>query len=161
MVIVAERSAFPKLAEVFAATPVAVWRDYLTVRYLHAFAAYSAQEVSTTRISLSSARCYPGKNAAARPRRRAACSLLDDTMGEALGKLYVAKYFPPEAKAKARQLVHNLLKAYADDIKTLALDDAGDARKGARKAASNYMPKIGYPDHWRDYSALADRQATI
>src|SRR6185312_11060352 len=79
--------------------------------------------------------------------------LLDRAMGEALGRLYVEKYFPPEAKAKADTLVHNMLEAYAQDIKTLAWMTPATRAKALEKLAK-YMPKIGYPDHWRDYTAL-------
>jgi putative endopeptidase len=80
--------------------------------------------------------------------------LLDGTLGEAFGKLYVAKYFPPEAKAKAEQLVGNLLKAYEADIKTLPWMSDVTRQKALDKLAK-FAPHIGYPDTWRDYSALA------
>ena len=76
-------------------------------------------------------------------------------MGEALGKLYVARCFPPAAKAKADLLVQNLLKAYADDIQTLAWMTPQTRAKALVKL-SKITRKIGYPDHWRDYSALVD-----
>jgi predicted metalloendopeptidase len=79
--------------------------------------------------------------------------LLDGEMSEAFGKLYTAKYFPADAKAKADALVHNLLQAYAEDINTLAWMTPATRTKALEKL-SKYMPKIGYPDHWRDYSAL-------
>ncbi len=87
--------------------------------------------------------------------------LLDDTMGEALGREYVARYFPPEAKAKADVLVHNLLAAYDADIQTLTWMSP-ETRQKAREKLQAYMLKVGYPDHWRDYSALAiDRDNLI
>ena len=79
--------------------------------------------------------------------------LLDNYLGEALGKLYCDRYFPPEAKAKATQLVANLLKAYEADIRTLAWMTPATRAKALEKVAT-FMPKIGYPDTWRDYSAL-------
>ena len=79
--------------------------------------------------------------------------MLDNNIGEALGKLYVSKYFSPEAKAKADALVQNLLKAYAGDIKTLTWMTPATREKALAKL-SQYTLKIGYPDHWRDYSAL-------
>jgi putative endopeptidase len=150
-VIVAERSAFPKLAEVFKSTPVAVWRDYLTTRYLHAFAAFLPKKFDDADFAFYGV-VLQGKTAQLdRPTR--GVQLLDGEMGEALGKLYAAKYFPPEAKAKADALVHNLLQAYAEDIKTLDWMTPATRAKALEKL-SKYMPKIGYPDHWRDYSAL-------
>jgi len=150
-VIVAERSAFPKLAEVFAATPVSVWRDYLTTRYLHAFAAALPKKYDDADFAFFGVVLRGQTQQLDRQTR--GVQLLDNQMGEALGKLYAAKYFPPEAKAKADALVHNLLLAYADDIKTLSWMTPATREKALAKL-SKYMPKIGYPDHWRDYAAL-------
>jgi len=77
--------------------------------------------------------------------------------GEALGKLYVAKYFPPEAKAKAVELVNNLLKAYDADIRTLTWMSP-ETREKALYKLHHFGVKIGYPDHWRDFSALEVRR---
>ena len=151
-VVVGEKSAFPKLAAVFAATPVSVWRDYLTARYLHAFAAYLPKKFDDADFD------FYGKVIRGNPqqldRATRAIHLLDSDMGEALGKIYVAKYFPPDAKAKANRLVGYLLQAYADDIKTLAWMTP-ETRAKALDKLHHYMLKIGYPNNWRDYSALA------
>jgi len=149
--IVAEKSAFPKLAKIFAETPLPVWRDYLTVRYLHSFAAYLPKKFDDTDFA------FYGTVLQGKPQQldrfTRGAQLLDSSMGEALGKLYVAKYFPPEAKAKAQLLVANLLKAYDESIKTLDWMTPATREKALDKL-HHYMLKIGYPDHWRDYSAL-------
>jgi putative endopeptidase len=76
---------------------------------------------------------------------------VDRQLGFALGRLYVAKYFPPAAKQQADELVHNLIAALRADIKTL--DWMSDATKKAAIAKLDaFTPKIGYPDRWRDYS---------
>jgi putative endopeptidase len=152
MVVVAEKSAFPKLAAIFASTPVAVWRDYLTVRELHAFAHYLPEKIDDADFAFYGTIVSGQKQQL--PRDIRGIHLLDDEMGEALGKLYVAKYFPPEAKEKARLLVSNLLKAYEADIQTLAWM-APETKAKALEKIRHFMPKIGYPDNWRDYSALA------
>jgi putative endopeptidase len=152
MVIVAERSAFPKLAAVFKATPIAVWRDYLTVRMLHTYSAYLPKKIDDADFAFYGA-VLQGKTAQL-DRATRGVDLLDTEMGEALGKLYAEKYFPPEAKEKADALVHNLLKAYASDIKTLTWMTPATRQKALEKLSA-YMLKVGYPDHWRDYSALA------
>ncbi len=150
-VIVAEKSAFPKLAQIFADTPVAVWRDYLTAHYLHTYAAYLPSAFDKEDFAFYGTTLQG--NTQQLPRTARAAHLLDNTMGEALGKLYVAKYFPPEAKAKAVELVNNLLKAYDADIRTLAWMTPA-TREKALKKLHHFGLKIGYPDHWRDYSAL-------
>ncbi len=152
ILLVAEKSAFPKIAEVFAATPVNVWRDYLTAHYVHTYAGYLPSSFDDENFAFYGT-VLQG-NTQQLPRGARAAHLLDNTMGEALGKLYVAKYFPPEAKAKADELVHNLLKAYDADIKTLAWMTPATREKALYKL-HHYTLKIGYPDHWRDYSALA------
>ncbi len=152
MVIVGEKSAFPNLAKVFAETPVAVWRDYMTVRYLHRWSAYLPKKVDDTDFAFYGT-ALGGKTAQLeRPTR--GIKLLDNSMGEALGHLYVAKYFPPEAKAKALALVQNMLKAYDADIRTLAWMTPATRAKAIEKLHATAL-KIGYPDTFRDYSALA------
>ncbi|HTV70364.1 MAG TPA: M13 family metallopeptidase [Rhizobiaceae bacterium] len=148
---VGEKSAFPKIAEVFAATPVSVWRDYLTAHYIHTYAAYLPSSFDQEDFAFYGTALQG--NTQQLPRATRGTHLLDNSMGEALGKLYVAKYFPPEAKAKAVELVDNLLKAYDADIKTLAWMTPATREKALYKL-HHYTIKIGYPDHWRDYSAL-------
>ena len=150
-VIVAEKSAFAPLAEIFAKTPVAVWRDYLTVHYLHAFSAYLPKKFDDTDFALYGTVLGGTTQQLDRPTR--GVHLLDNELGEALGKLYTAKYFPPEAKAKAEALVANL-KAYDQDIQTLAWMSPATRAKALDKL-HRYTLKIGYPDKWRDYSAYA------
>ncbi|HEY0265406.1 MAG TPA: M13 family metallopeptidase N-terminal domain-containing protein, partial [Rhizomicrobium sp.] len=113
-VIVAEKSAFGPLARIFAATPVSTWRDYLTVHYLHTFAPYLPKRFDDLAFSFYGT-VLTGRTRQL-DRQTRAMHLLDQEMGEALGKLYVARYFPPDSKAKADQLVQNLLKAYEADI---------------------------------------------
>jgi putative endopeptidase len=151
-VVVREESAFPKLAALFAATPVVVWRDYLTVHYLHAFARYLPKSIDDTDFAFYGT--VIGGQKQQLPRDLLGLDLLDRHMGEALGKLYVARYFPPEAKAKIRQLVANLLKAYEADIGTLSWMTPATKAQALEKIR-RLMPKVGYPDKWRDYSALA------
>jgi predicted metalloendopeptidase len=151
VIIVAEKSAMPKLAAVFAKTPVAVWRDYLTVRLMHSFADYLAHDIDDADFAFYGT-ALSGQTQQ-QPRTARASTLLDGAMGEALGKLYTAKYFPPEAKAKAQVLVDNLLKAYEEDIKTLDWMSP-ETRQKALDKLHQITPKVGYPDVWRDYSAL-------
>jgi len=150
-VIVAEKTAFGPLATIFKNTQVSTWRDYLTVHYLKSFAAYLPKRFDDLVFS------FYGTTLTGRTqqldRQTRAMHLLDQQMGEALGKLYVARYFPPQSKAKADLLVSNLLKAYEADIQTL--DWMGPAtRAKALEKIHQFTPKIGYPTKWRDYTAL-------
>src|SRR3546814_3081742 len=74
-------------------------------------------------------------------------------MGEEIGKVYVAKYFPPEAKAAADQLVKNIIAAMGARIDKLDWM-APETKAKAHEKLAAFTPKIGYPDTWRDYSAL-------
>ena len=150
-VVVAEKSAFPKLAAIFAATPVAVWRDYLTAHYLHNTARYQPQSVFETNFAFYG-KVLNGQEQP-RPRPTRAFYVVDEAMGEALGKLYVARYFPADAKAKAQTLVSNLLKAMEADIHKLAWMSK-PTREQALAKLRTFNPKVGYPDTWRDYGNL-------
>jgi len=150
-VIVAEKTAFAPLAAIFKNTPVSTWRDYLTVHYLHTFSSYLPKRFDDLAFSFYGT-VLTGRTQQL-DRKTRAMHLLDQQLGEALGKLYVARYFPPEAKAKADTLVANLLKAYEADIKTLDwMSPATRAR--ALEKIHQFTPKIGYPTKWRDYSAF-------
>lgn len=84
---------------------------------------------------------------------RRASNTVSGTLGEVVGKVYVRKHFPPEAKARMEKLVANLIFAYEKSIKEL--DWMGEETKAeALDKLSKFTPKIGYPDEWRDYSAL-------
>jgi putative endopeptidase len=152
VVIVAEKSAFPKIAAIFAATPVPVLRDYLTAHYLHSFSPYLPKTFDDTDFAFYGTAI--SGNTQQLPRATRAVHLIDNNIGEALGKLYVAKFFPPEAKAKAEELVGNLLKAYDADIRTLPWMTEATRLKALDKLHL-FTPHIGYPDTWRDYSKLA------
>jgi len=88
-----------------------------------------------------------------RPDWRRAVSTVDGLLGEVVGKVYVKEHFPPEAKERMLELVGNLVKAYEKSIKEL--DWMGEETKvQALDKLSKFTPMIGYPDKWRDYSAL-------
>ena len=88
-----------------------------------------------------------------KPRWKRVVTKTDEELGEALGKLYVADHFPPEAKARALEMVNNLKEALADRIKSLDWMDEPTKEEALKKLAA-FTVKIGYPDKWRDYSAL-------
>jgi putative endopeptidase len=151
ILIVRQNTAFPELAELFAATPVPVWRDYLTVHYLHEMSAYLPKAFDDADFSFFG-KVLSGQNTQL-PRETRAVHLVDQRLGHPLGKLYVAKYFPPESKAKVEALVANLLKAYDADIRKITwMTDATKAK--ALDKLHHFTPHVGYPDVWRDFSGL-------
>jgi putative endopeptidase len=157
-VVVTERSAFPPIAKVFALTPVPVWRDYLTIRYLHAFSSYLPKNIEDADFALYGTVLQGRAKQLDRATRGA--RVLDGQMGEALGKMYVRSYFPPESKAKVEKLVRNLLLAYEEDLKTLSWMTP-ETRQEALDKRHHFRVKVGYPDTWRDYSALEIRSGDL
>ena len=88
-----------------------------------------------------------------KPRWKRAVSMLDGSLGEVIGRLYVAEYFSGDAKQRMQTLVKNLQRAYADRIENLDwMSD--ETREKALEKLSTFRAKIGYPDKWRDYDAL-------
>jgi putative endopeptidase len=151
VVIVGENTAVAPIAKLFTKTPVAVWRDYLTIHFLHGYAGLLPQKFDDADFAFYGT-ALAGRQAQTERSTRGV-RLLDRTLGEAFGKLYVAKYFPPESKAKVEKLVSNLLKAYEADIKTLPWMSEATRQKALDKLHA-FTPHLGYPDTWRDYSAL-------
>ena len=88
-----------------------------------------------------------------RPMWRRGVDVVNANLGEVVGKVYVAKHFPPQAKAKMQELVGNLIKAYEDSIRRLDWM-GGETRAQALDKLSKFTPKIGYTDEWKDYSRL-------
>ncbi len=150
-VIVSQPSYFSGLDKLMAATPLPVWKAYFKWHVLAAAAPYLSKSFVDERFA------FRGTVLSGIPQNRArwkrGIALLDEAMGEALGKLYVAKYFPPENKARMEALVRNLLDAYRRDIDTLDWMSPG-TKKGAQEKLSKLVMKIGYPNTWRDYAAL-------
>ncbi|UNZ00066.1 M13 family metallopeptidase [Zhouia spongiae] len=93
---------------------------------------------------------------AQRARDERALQNINWTLGEALGKLYVEKVFPPEAKAQAVEMIQNIIKAYKARINALPWMDADTKEKAIEKLTKTTI-KVGYPDQWKDYSDLEVR----
>jgi putative endopeptidase len=148
-VVVSENTAFPQLATLFANTPVAVWRDYLTYHYLSSHASYLPQRFDDARFDFYGKVLGGQMQQLAREKR--GVRFVDGVIGQEVGKIYVAKYFSPEAKAKAQELVGNLLSVYRQRIQAADWMSPATRQKALEKAA-NFTVKIGYPDKWRDYS---------
>jgi predicted metalloendopeptidase len=149
--IARENTAFPAMAQVFASTSVAVWRDWLTIHYLHNMSAYLPTGFDDADFAFYGK--VLGGQEQKLPRDTRGIKLLDARLGHPLGKIYVAKYFPPESKAKVEQLVNNLLKAYDADIRIIPWMTEVTRQKALDKLHA-FTPHIGYPDKWRDYSGL-------
>ncbi|HET9637708.1 MAG TPA: M13-type metalloendopeptidase [Allosphingosinicella sp.] len=154
-VVVAQPSALTGAARLVASEPIETWKDYLTFRAVAASAPFLPKAFVDENFA------FNGKVLSGTPQLRErwkrGSDLVGGGMGEAVGQLYVARYFPPEAKAKADELVRNLIKAM--DLRLQGLTwMAPETKAKARVKLAAFTPKIGYPDKWRDYSALEIRQ---
>jgi putative endopeptidase len=149
--IVTQPSYFAGLSKILASTPLPVWKAYFKWRVLSSAAPYLSKPFVDERFAFSGTvlRDVPENQ----PRWKRAINLIDFGLGEALGKRYVEKYFPPESKARMQVLVRNVLEAYRRDIELLDWMSP-ETKVGAQQKLSKVSPKIGYPDRWRDYSAL-------
>jgi len=154
-VIVSQPSYFTGLGTLIDRTPLAVWRAYFKWRVLSAAAPYLPQPFVRRRFEFVGTVLKGAK--LNRPRWQRGLALVDGAMGEALGKLYVARYFPPRNKARMLALVHHLIDAYRLTAATLDWMSP-QSRKGALAKLDKLAIKIGYPDKWRDYGALAIRR---
>jgi predicted metalloendopeptidase len=133
------------------ATPLTVWKAYLRWHLVHS----AAPSLSKPFVDESFA--FYGKTLEGTPENEArwkrCVSATDRAIGFALGKAYVRDYFPPESKARADAMVRNLIAALRSDLATLPWMGE-ETRKAALAKLDSFDPKIGYPDKWRDYSAL-------
>ncbi len=141
---------FTAFAHLLRTTPIADWKSYLRWQYAAAAAPFLSSAFLTENFNMSS---VLDGTTEIRPRWKRCLSQTDQQLGEALGKVYVAREFSPEAKAKALTLVQNLEAVLHDDLSTLAwMSEA--TRKQAQAKLDAFVNKIAYPDHWRDYTAL-------
>jgi predicted metalloendopeptidase len=150
-VIVSQPSYLTALAKIVKETPLANWKVYFRWHALSAAAPYLSKAFVDQNFAFygTALRDIPED----RPRWKRALGVIEQFMGEALGKAYVKKYFPPEAKARMDQIVQNLLAAYRTDIQTLEWMGP-ETRVKAEAKLQKITVKIGYPVKWRDYSKL-------
>jgi putative endopeptidase len=150
-VVVAEDTAVPQIAKIFAATPVQTLQAWEAFNVADSAAPYLSHDFVDARFQFRSKTLSGQKEL--RPRWKLAVNAIDANMGEAVGKLYVAAYFPADSKAKMEALVGNIRTALKARIQRVAwMSDATKAR--ALQKLSMLTVKIGYPSKWRDYTAL-------
>ena len=151
-VIVVQPSYFIAFNQIFTSIDVASWKDYLRSNLLSSYANYLPKAFVDAHFQFYSKYLYGREEQ--QPRWRRAIRSINSNLGELLGQLYVAKHFSPESKEKMVTLVDNLIAAYAESIKNL--EWMGEETKAqALVKLSKFTPKIGYPDKWKDYSALS------
>ena len=161
-VVLRQPSFSAGLASLLTGENVPAWRDWLCWRVIHSAAGYLSEAFVQEDFD------FYGRILSGTPQLRArwkrGVSLVEWAMGEAAGRAYVGRHFPPGARERMDVLVANLLEAYRQSIEKLNWMGA-DTRRRALDKLGKFTPKIGYPDSWRDYSGLridpADLMANV
>ena len=153
--VLSEITAIHDLSELFKSTPLPTLKAYLTFHYLSDHAPYLPKRFDDARFA------FYGQTLRGQPQQRErwkrAVDEVNGGLGELVGQLYVARYFPPESKAKMQELVANLRAALSERIDSLEWMTP-ETKSRAHEKLATFTPKIGYPDQWKDYSALQIRR---
>ena len=146
-----EPKFFKEFDKLLGNAPLAQWQAYLSFHTVDNAAPYLAKNFSDNRFA------FYGKTLSGQPQQEArwkqVLGAVNSGMGEALGQLYVARYFPPEAKARAEKLVHNVRLALKTRLQNVAWMSQ-ETRDKALDKWQKFLPKIGYPSNWRSWQDL-------
>jgi putative endopeptidase len=150
---------YKAVSQLLQNTPMQVWKNYLTFHLVNSYASWLSQPFATAHFDFYNKLLNGQQEPEARWKR--AASLVNGELGDALGQLYVQRFFPPEAKKYMENLVSNLQAAYRERIK--ACDWMSDSTKDkAIDKLNAFTKKIGYPDKWKDYSGIdIDRSSLV
>lgn len=148
---VSQKESLIEVGKIIASEPIAAQIAYLQWKLIDDAASYLSDPIYAQNFDFYG-KTLSGKKEQS-PRWKRAVGTVDGVLGEAVGQMYVKKYFPAEAKERMLKLVHNLQESLGERIK--ALPWMGDSTKvKAIEKLKAYIIKIGYPDKWRDYSKL-------
>jgi putative endopeptidase len=153
-IVVAQNTAFPKLAAIYAATPLDTLKAWEAFHIVDSASPFLPDAFVQARFDFRNHTLSGQPEIAQRWKR--GVSVVGNGMGEAIGKVYVERYFPPESKAKMLELTAELKAAFRTRIEKLTWMSPATKVEALKKLA-NYTIRIGYPDTWRDYSALTIR----
>ena len=151
-VVVSQPSYLQGLDKIIAATPLETWKSYYTFRLLSAYGTYLTQAFDDESFAFRGAVLSGTK--VNRPLNTRAVAQVNRDLGEVVGKVYVQNYFPAERKQQVREMVDNFMLAYKERIDTLDWMSP-ETKKQAQAKLAKISVKVGYPDKWRDYAALA------
>lgn len=153
---VGQPAYYDKLNTLLKTVPLSDWKVYLKANSLTSYAGYLSKPFVDAAFEYNKA--LTGQ-AVQKPRAEEMTQAVDRSLGHALAQLYVKKYFPEEAKKRMRVLVDNLKKAF--EARITKLDWMSDSTKAkAKEKLYAFTEKIGYPDKWRDYSAVDVKRDT-
>ncbi|SHF62373.1 endothelin-converting enzyme [Microbulbifer donghaiensis] len=150
-VVVGQPEYLQAANDIVADTEMDTWQRYLKIKVLSAMAPYMHSDLAQAHFDFYSTAVRGVEQM--EPRWKRAVQFVNGSVGELVGKRYVEKHFPPQAKARMVHLVDNLKAAYRESIESLEWMGE-ETRKQALDKLANFTTKIGYPDKWRDYSDL-------
>ncbi|HTY43260.1 MAG TPA: M13 family metallopeptidase [Thermoanaerobaculia bacterium] len=154
---VAEPKFLREVERQLGAVPIADWKTYLDWQLLDFASPSLSKPFVEENFAFNGA--YLAGQKENKPRWKRCAEQADRLLGEALGRKYVEKYFPPEAKARMQEMVRNILLAMKETIDGLDWMSA-ETKKKALEKLSTFNPKIGYPDRWKDYSHVPISRAS-
>ena len=149
-VLVGQPAFYVAASGLLKSIPVNEWKSYLRFHFVDNFAPYLDSRFVNANFEMS--KLLTGQKEL-QPRWKRMTALTDSQLGDALGQLYVEKYFPPEAKQRILELVNNLQEAYKERINQLSWMSDATKQKAVIKLNA-IAKKIGYPDKWKDYSSV-------
>ena len=152
--VLAQPDYFAAVGKAVQEVPLATWRDYLTLRAIDSFSPYLGHAFVAENFDFYS-RTLTG-TPELKPRWKRALAELETSTGDLLGKEYVKRHFPPQAKQRMDGLVANLLVAFDRSIDELEWMGP-DTREEAHAKVRNFTVKIGYPVKWKEYPGLVTR----
>ncbi|MFN5793401.1 MAG: M13 family metallopeptidase [Bacteroidota bacterium] len=150
-VIVGQPDFFKQVDAMIKTTSLDDWKQYIRWNIINSYADQLSDEVSKQNFAFYNTTLSGQKEM--KPRWKRAITEVDNVLGEALGQLFVEKYFPEDSKKKVNEMVDNLIAAYRERINGLDWMSA-ETKVMAQKKLNTIIKKLGFPDKWRDYSKL-------
>ncbi len=149
-VIVGQPGFYKALSGLLKSEPLSLWKKYFTFHLLNHFSAWLSKPFEKAGFEFSQQLTGVQKQ---KPRWERATQLVNNTLGDALGQIYVKEYFPPSSKKYMKNMVDHIEQAYRQHIKKLTWMSDSTKTKALAKLGS-VVKKIGYPDKWKDYSSV-------
>jgi predicted metalloendopeptidase len=153
--VMSQPDYFAAVGKAINEVPLATWKDYLTLRTIDAYSPYLSKAFVDENFNFY-ARTLSG-TPELKPRWKRALAELEGSTGDLLGKEYVKRHFPPEAKARMDELVSNLLKAFDASINELEWMSPA-TKQEAHDKVRNFTVKIAYPTKWKEYDGLTTKR---
>jgi putative endopeptidase len=156
--VVAQTTAIASAGKILEETPLDLWKDYLAFHLIRGHAEYLSTGFDDAHYEFYSKTLRGTQEQ--RERWKRGVNQVDDSLGDAVGQIYVERHFPPEYREQMQELVGNLTAALRERLQANEwMDD--ETRKQALLKLSTFEPRIGYPDKWTDYASLEIRNGEL